>query len=72
MKNFEIHKDKGIISDEFLNRNITDFHSACKLVSELPYKRNSNKNNIQCVFDDLGGTCSTKHSVLRKLALENN
>jgi len=72
MKNFEIHKDKGIISNEFLNRNITDFHSANKYVSELPYKRNSDKNNIQCVFDDLGGTCSTKHATLRKLALEND
>jgi predicted transcriptional regulator with HTH domain len=72
MKNFEIHKDQGVISNEFLNRNITDFHSASKYVSELPYKRNSDKNNILCVFDDLGGTCSTKHAVLRKLALENN
>lgn len=72
MKNFIIHKDKGIISNEFLNRNITDFHSASKYVSELPYKRNSDKNNIQCVFDDLGGTCSTKHATLRKLALEND
>ncbi|MCI3938521.1 hypothetical protein MQX03_15075 [Chryseobacterium aahli] len=72
MKNFIIHKDKGIISNEFLNRNITDFHSASKYVSELPYKRNSDKNNIQCVFNDLGGTCSTKHAILRKLALEND
>ncbi len=44
---------------------------ACKHISNLPYKRNSDKNNIQCVFNDLGGTCSTKHAVLRKLALEN-
>ncbi|UFH31327.1 hypothetical protein LNP04_15325 [Chryseobacterium sp. C-71] len=72
MKNFEIRKDKGIISNEFLNKNITDFHSASKYVSELPYKRNSDKNNIQCVFKDLVGTCSTKHAILRKLALEND
>jgi len=72
MKNFIIHKDKGIISNEFLKRNITDFNSACKYVSELPYKRNSDKKNIQCVFDDLGGTCSTKPAILRKLALEND
>lgn len=72
MINFSIHKDKGIISHEFLNRNIKDFHSACKFISALSYKRNSDKNNIQCVFDDLGGTCSTKHATLRKLALENN
>ncbi|CAD7800957.1 hypothetical protein CHRY9390_00708 [Chryseobacterium aquaeductus] len=72
MINFSIHKDKGIISNEFLNRNITNFHSACKFISELLYKRNSDKKNIHCIFDDLGGTCSTKHATLRKLALENN
>lgn len=72
MKNFTIDKNKGIISEEFFNKNILDFHSACKFVSELPYKRNVNKNNIKCVFDDLGGTCSTKHAILRKLALENH
>lgn len=71
MKNFTISQNNGIISDEFLNRNIRDFHAACKYISNLPYKRNLDKNNIQCVFNDLGGTCSTKHAVLRKLALEN-
>ncbi|MCD1118481.1 hypothetical protein [Chryseobacterium turcicum] len=72
MKNFIINKNTEIISEEFLNRSILDFHSACKYVSELPYKRNTDKNNIKCVFDDLGGTCSTKHAALRKLALENH
>lgn len=72
MKNFTIDKNKGVISDEFLNRNILDFHSACKYVSELPYKRNTDKRKTKCIFDDLGGTCSTKHAALRKLALENH
>ncbi|WP_332453152.1 hypothetical protein [Chryseobacterium aquaticum] len=71
MKNFTISQNNGIISDEFLNRNIRDFHAACEYISNLPYKRNLDKSNIQCVFNDLGGTCSTKHAVLRKLALEN-
>lgn len=72
MKNFTINKNKGIVSEKFLSKNITKFYVACKYVSELPYKRNSDKSNIQCIFDDLGGTCSTKHATLRKLALENN
>ncbi|RZJ49663.1 MAG: hypothetical protein EOO19_04955 [Chryseobacterium sp.] len=72
MKNFSIIQRKGIISDEFISRKIADFSSACKFISDLPYKRNSDKSNIKCVFDELGGTCSTKHAVLRKLALENN
>lgn len=72
MKNFPLQKDKGITSLEFLKRNISDFYSACTFMSELPYKRNLDKNNIPCVFNDLGGTSSTKHAVLRKLALENS
>lgn len=71
MKNFLI-KSKEIVSGLFLERNIKDFQSACQFISQLPYKRNNDKSNIKCVFDDLGGTCSTKHAVLRKLALENN
>ncbi|WP_228462889.1 hypothetical protein [Chryseobacterium caseinilyticum] len=71
MENFKIRINRGIISEQFLKRSISDFHDACQYISKLPYKRNSDKNNILCVFDDLGGTCSTKHATLRKLALEN-
>lgn len=71
MKNFIIGKNSGIVSEQFLNKNITDFHSAGTYISKLPYKRNTDKNDILCVFRDLGGTCSTKHAALRKLALEN-
>ncbi|WP_084292219.1 hypothetical protein [Pedobacter nyackensis] len=69
--NFEI-KYNGKVSKEFLNLGINDFKSACKFVSRLPYKRNKNKKDILCIFRDRAGTCSTKHSILRKLALENN
>lgn len=72
MKNFKIQKDKGIVSRQFLTKNVHDFDSACHYISMLPYKRNTDKRDILCVFNDLGGTCSTKHAVLRKLALEND
>lgn len=68
--NFEI-KNNGEVSNEFLKLGIQDFKSACRFISLLPYKRNINKENILCVFEDNAGTCSTKHSTLRKLALEN-
>jgi len=71
VRNFLIH-NKKIVSGLFLERNITDFHSACQFISQLPYKRNLDKNKVTCVFDDFGGTCSTKHATLRRLALENN
>ncbi|MCW3162403.1 hypothetical protein [Chryseobacterium oryctis] len=72
MNDFNIDKDKGIVSKRFSEFDISKFSSACNFIAELPYKRNQNKDNITCVFDDNGGTCSTKHAVLRKLALENN
>lgn len=69
--NFYI-KNNGEISNEFLKLKIQDFKSACKFIALLPYKRNTNKQNILCVLQDKAGTCSTKHATLRKLALENN
>lgn len=69
--NFNI-KSLGIISDQFLKLGLNDFQSASLFIKNLPYKRNSDKLNSLCVFDDSGGTCSTKHALLKNLALENN
>ncbi len=63
---------KGIISNCFLTLYLNDFKSAAKYIQLMPYKRNSEKENSLCVFEDLGGTCSTKHSLLKNLAIENN
>lgn len=68
--NFKI-ENRGEISKEFLENGILFFENACQFVANLPYKRNSNKEDLRCIFNDFGGTCSTKHAVLRKLALEN-
>lgn len=69
--NFKI-ESKEIISTAFRNKNIFYFEDACEYVTHLDYKRNLNKDSITCIFEDQGGTCSTKHATLRKLALENN
>ncbi|SFJ34264.1 hypothetical protein [Myroides guanonis] len=69
--NFEI-ENNGEVSKEFLNLGISNFKEACNYISQIQYKRNSNKNDVLCIFKDKVGTCSTKHSILRKLALENN
>jgi hypothetical protein len=71
MHNFEIHKDRRSVSGKFTALNIGDFDGACQYIAGLSYKRNNDKTNILCVFEDDGGTCSTKHALLRKLALEN-
>jgi hypothetical protein len=69
--NFKI-QPFGAVSNKFIALNCTDFQSACAFVAKLSYKRNLQKEDILCVFNDFGGTCSTKHAVLRKLAIEHN
>jgi len=67
-----IIQSKGIISKEFINRNILTFKQALLFVKQLDYGRNEDKNNLATVFTDNCGTCSTKHALLKKLADENN
>ncbi len=69
--NFPIHPGKEI-SDRFLKNEIRDFSSAMIYIQDLPYRRNSDKNNPAIVLDERTGTCSTKHAVLKLLADEND
>lgn len=68
--NFEI-KSRLPFSRLFLDRQITTFAGACMFIKNLPYGRNDNKNDLTTVFTDNRGTCSTKHALLRQLAVEN-
>lgn len=61
----------GTISNAFLAQNIHTFRGAASYIQELPYHRNTDKEDLLAVFDDQCGTCSTKHAVLKKLADEN-
>lgn len=65
-------KSFGPISKEFLNRNILSFNAATNFILHLPYKRNTDKTNLLSVFADNCGTCSTKHGLLKQLAIEND
>lgn len=47
-----------------------DFASACVLIQNLLYIRNSDKTKITCVLDDFGGTCSTKQAFFKQFADE--
>ena len=69
--NFEILSD-SLISTSFKHLGILSFQEAAQYICNLPYKRNVFKDNVLCVFDDGGGTCSTKHALLKTLAIENN
>ncbi|MEO6302429.1 MAG: hypothetical protein ABIP51_04595 [Bacteroidia bacterium] len=69
--NFKIESTSAI-SQQFLKRNCIDFEQAVNFVKQLPYSRNADKNNLTTVFIDACGTCSTKHALLKQLAIENN
>ncbi len=68
---FDINAN-GPISECFLSRNIHTFTHAAEFIKRLPYKRNTNKEELTSVFTDNHGTCSTKHAILKQLATENN
>lgn len=65
-------ESRAPISEAFRERGITDFKQACEYIRQLPYKRNKDRDHLLNVLEEQKGVCSTKHAVLRKLALENN
>jgi hypothetical protein len=67
--NFPI-QPSGEISKLFLANNCLDFLQAQSFVNAMKYGRNKNKNNLATIFEDGCGTCSTKHAVLKQLAIE--
>lgn len=69
--NFDISLP-GPVSNALIQLGIYNFEDACRYIAALPYRRNSDKRNILCLFEDLAGTCSTKHATIRKLAIEQN
>ncbi|MGZ4055462.1 MAG: hypothetical protein ACXVPU_05610 [Bacteroidia bacterium] len=64
-------KSSGQISTKFVDRNILTFKQAGLFVRQLPYGRNTDKNDLTSLFADNCGTCSTKHALLKQLADEN-
>jgi phosphoglycolate phosphatase-like HAD superfamily hydrolase len=71
LSNFEI-KSTEKISKAFTENNIYNFQQAIDFTVNLPYGRNANKEDLTTVFNDGCGTCSTKHALLKQLAIENN
>lgn len=71
MINFKIESTEPL-SQTFKALGIVDYRQACEYIKQLPYKRNKDRDNLLNVLEEEKGVCSTKHAVLRKLALENN
>ena len=68
--NFKLAKKKGL-SKLCLDRGLRTYSQICEYVKQLPYGRNSNKNDLSLVLSEQKGTCSTKHAFLAKIAQEN-
>lgn len=62
-------KPAGVVTGAFLTI-ATDLRAAARYVCGLRYGRNSNANNPLIVLTERKGTCSTKHALLRRLAIE--
>lgn len=69
-KDFLIESSKGI-SAACLDKELYTFSQAAMYVKDLPYRRNTDKNNLLTVFSEGCGTCGTKHALLKQLADEN-
>ena len=59
-----------MVSTAFLSLAKADLRAAGQHVCELPYGRNGHPDDPLAVLTELRGTCSTKHALLRRLAIE--
>jgi len=60
----------GVVTNAFLHIPMRDLRSAARFVCELPYGRNSHADDPLVVLVEHKGTCSTKHALIRRLAIE--
>lgn len=63
-------KPAGVVTIAFLGIAKTDLRTAAQHVCGLPYGRNSDPSDPVIVLAEQRGTCSTKHALLRRLAIE--
>jgi hypothetical protein len=62
----------GDISVAFISAGALDYRSAAGFVHRLPYGRNRDTCDPLVVMRESRGTCSTKHALLRRLAMEQD
>lgn len=58
------------VSAAFRDLGVQTFAAAADYVRQIPYGRNRDKTAITAVLTEGVGTCSTKHALLRTLAIE--
>jgi hypothetical protein len=62
----------GEISAAFVEFGLLEYRAAARFVSRLPYGRNTVVHRTLIVLQEGRGTCSTKHALLRRLAVEQS
>ncbi|MFW9819983.1 MAG: hypothetical protein ACFFE5_10270 [Candidatus Thorarchaeota archaeon] len=65
-------KDKGEISQKFLELGIKTFKEACNYVHNIEYGYNTNYDDKFIFFKEKKGSCTSKHAVIAGLAEEIN
>jgi hypothetical protein len=65
-------KPDGDISVAFIESGNLNYQAAARYVCRLPYGRNSLVRDPLVVMREGRGTCSTKHALLRSLAMEQD
>jgi len=62
----------GVVTAAFVTVGLQDFRKAAAYVNRMPYGRNANPKDALAVITEGRGTCSTKHALLRRLAMEQH
>ncbi|WGD34403.1 hypothetical protein [Olleya sp. YS] len=60
-----------LTSKAFVDLEISTFQSALHYIHQLPYGRNTDRSDYNLVLKEQIGTCSTKHALLKQLAIDN-
>ncbi|HVA80534.1 MAG TPA: hypothetical protein VNF29_06385 [Candidatus Binataceae bacterium] len=61
----------GEVTAAFAGAGVRDFRAAARYINALPYGRNTSRTDPLIVMRERRGTCSTKHALLARLAVEN-
>lgn len=67
-----ILRGSGEITNAFLQLGVSDLRHAARFIQSLRYGRNAHPDRRLVVLDERIGTCSTKHALMYRLAIEQN
>ncbi len=71
MKNFKIKSTENL-SQKALTLGLHSYLDLVNSIQKIPYGRNSERGNLELVFTENRGTCSSKHALIQAIATENN